>query len=93
MMPLLLCSHSPNDVPTEPQRNVSIAAVRGAERPSKYDAIKWNRNCYTNSVGAIKETEYKTYFRTDFDLKKWRLIKENILLIDQQGIRSPNWFN
>lgn len=41
---------------------------------------------YTNSVGAIKETEYKIYFRTDFDLKNkektiWRLIKENILLI------------
>ena len=33
---LLLCSHSPNDVPPEPQRNVSIAAVRGAVRPSKY---------------------------------------------------------
>ena len=32
---LLLCSHSPNDVPPEPQRNVSIAAVRGAMRPSK----------------------------------------------------------
>ena len=32
---LLLCSHSPNDVPPEPQRNVSIAAVRSAVRPSK----------------------------------------------------------
>ena len=32
---LLLCSHSPNDVPPEPQWNVSIAAVRGAVRPSK----------------------------------------------------------
>ena len=32
---LLLCSHSPNDVPPEPQRNVPIAAVRGAVRPSK----------------------------------------------------------
>ena len=32
---LLLCSHSLNDVPPEPQRNVSIAAVRGAVRPSK----------------------------------------------------------
>ena len=31
---LLLCSHSPNDAPPEPQRNVSIAAVRGAVRPS-----------------------------------------------------------
>ena len=35
---LLLCSHSPNDGPPphpEPQRNVSIAVVRGAVRPSK----------------------------------------------------------
>ena len=30
---LLLYSHSPNDVPLESQRNVSIAAVRGAVRP------------------------------------------------------------
>ena len=27
--PIFLCSHSPNDVSPEPQRNVSIAAVRG----------------------------------------------------------------
>ena len=33
---LLLCSHSPNDVSPEPQRNVSIAAVRGAVRPSNF---------------------------------------------------------
>ena len=40
---LLLCSHSPNDVPpTEPQRNVSIAAVRGALRPSKNDSVVVN---------------------------------------------------
>ena len=32
---LLLCSHSPSDIPPEHQRNVSIAAVRGAVRPSK----------------------------------------------------------
>ena len=31
----MLCSHSPNDVPAEPQLNVSISAVRGAVRPSK----------------------------------------------------------
>ena len=31
---LLLCSHSPNDISPEPQRNVSIAAVRCAVRPS-----------------------------------------------------------
>ena len=29
---LLLCSHSPYDVPPEPRLNVSIAAVRGAVR-------------------------------------------------------------
>ena len=34
MLMLLLRSHSPNDVPREPQRKVSIAAVRGAVRPS-----------------------------------------------------------
>ena len=34
MLLLLLCSHSPNDVPAVPQRNVSIAAERGAVRPS-----------------------------------------------------------
>ena len=32
---LLLCSHSPNDVFPEPQRNISIATVRGAMHPSK----------------------------------------------------------
>ena len=31
---LLLCSHSPNDVTHEPQRNVCIAAGRGAVRTS-----------------------------------------------------------
>ena len=31
---LLLCSDSRNDVPPVPQRNVSIAAERGAVRPS-----------------------------------------------------------
>ena len=36
---LLLCSDSRNDVPPVPQRNVSIAAERGAVRPSNL-AIK-----------------------------------------------------
>ena len=40
---LLLCSHSPYDVPPpEPKRNVSIAAVRGAVRPSKNDTVEFN---------------------------------------------------
>ena len=38
MLPLLLlCSDSRNDVPPVPQRNVSIAAERGAVRPSTQD--------------------------------------------------------
>ena len=38
---MLLCSHSPNVVPPAPppQRNVSIAAVRGAVRPPKTHKI------------------------------------------------------
>ena len=31
----LLCSHSPNDIPHEPQWNVSIAVVLGTVHPSK----------------------------------------------------------
>ena len=33
---LLLCSHSPNDVPS------TIAAVRGAVRPAKNDTVEVN---------------------------------------------------
>ena len=36
---LLLCSDSHNDVPPVPQRNVSIAAERGAVRPSTFTLI------------------------------------------------------
>ena len=36
---LLLFSHSPKDVPHGPQRNISIATVRGAMRPSN----SWNK--------------------------------------------------
>ena len=45
---LFLCSHSPNDVFPEHQRNVSIAAVRGAVRPSKcvYIAIIYSIHTY-----------------------------------------------
>ena len=39
MLLLLLCSHSPNDISPEPQRNVSIAAVRGAVRPSNFYVV------------------------------------------------------
>ena len=31
---LLMCSNYHNDVPREPQQNISMAAVRGAMRPS-----------------------------------------------------------
>ena len=36
---LLLCSHSHNDVPHEPQRNVSVAAMRGAVRLSVSNVV------------------------------------------------------
>ena len=39
---LLLCSHSPNDVPPEPEQNVSIAAIRGAVRLSKKVTVEIN---------------------------------------------------
>ena len=45
---LLLCSHSPNDVPHEPQRNVSIAAVRGAVRPSNLRPVFETAAFYMN---------------------------------------------
>ena len=56
---MVLCSHSPNDVPPEPQQNVSIAAVRGAVRLSKgkfiylldsFTLINWKRSCITICV-------------------------------------------
>ena len=50
-MMLLLCSHSPNDVPPVPQLNVSIAAVRGAVRPSKTVNDQRNRIYITNLIG------------------------------------------
>ena len=52
MLKLLLCFYSRNDVPPVPQRNVSIAAERGAVRPStsvKVFTLKffmwWARRC------------------------------------------------
>ena len=43
---LLLCSQSPNDVPPEPQRNVSIAMVRGAVCPSNKKKTEINNKKY-----------------------------------------------
>ena len=43
---LLLCSDSRNDVPPVPQRNVSIAAERGAVRPS---TVKVRKSFYRPS--------------------------------------------
>ena len=64
---LWLCSHSPNDVPPEPQRNVSIAAVRGAVRPS-ISAGKLSRiafytlQSHMTSIGSIKcDTHYPQF--------------------------------
>ena len=47
----LLCSHTPNDVPPEPQWNVSIAAVRGALRPSMKALGRTGMKIYTNELG------------------------------------------
>ena len=43
---LLLCSDSRNDVPPVPQRNVSIAAERGAVRPSTSISILCAKTIY-----------------------------------------------
>ena len=51
---LLLCSHSPNG--SEPQRNVSITAVRGAVRPSKKNG--WLRFQSPFIVAVIQEKEH-----------------------------------
>ena len=55
---LLLCSHSRNDVPPVPQRNVSIAAERGAVRPSiakvrKFSIVR-HSCCEGSSAGCVR---------------------------------------
>ena len=49
---LLLCFHSPNDVPPEPQRNVSIAAVQGAVRLS--ESVPKNFSAYFCTLRILK---------------------------------------
>ena len=56
---LLLCSRSPNDVPLEPQRNVSIAAVRGAMRPSNTVSIVCVYSNSRNDVPRVAQ-RYRT---------------------------------
>ena len=46
-MLLLLCSDSRNDVPPVPQPNVSIAAERGAVRPSTGTGYRYESYIYT----------------------------------------------
>ena len=62
---LLLCSHSPYDVPPEPQRNVSIAAVRGAERPSKLRINKAFNALYRNLA-----TKSAKIFKPDLSIQE-----------------------
>ena len=52
---LLLCSHSPNDVSPEPQRNVSIAAVRGAVRPSSEYHVVCVYSNFCNDVPRVAQ--------------------------------------
>ena len=47
---LLMCSISHNDVPTTPQRNVFMAAVRGAVRPSITTILSHTETIYTFSA-------------------------------------------
>ena len=47
-----MCSHSPSNVAPEPQQNVSIAAVRGAVRPS----IRLEVNVLTHFILADSST-------------------------------------
>ena len=54
---LCVCSHSPNDVPPKPQRNVSIAAVRGAVRPSRSDWVQ-RVQVYTETTVTLDGWKY-----------------------------------
>ena len=61
--PMLLCSHSPNDVPPEPQWNVSIAAVRGAVRLFKKRADVSRPSIYMNQVIKVFTFSYDRQLR------------------------------
>ena len=61
---ILLCSHSPNDVPPEPQRNVSIATVRGTGRPSNTRNVSF-ATTFLYQAGMIK-SDSPTPRATDF---------------------------
>ena len=61
---LLLCSHSPNEVTPEPQRNVSIAAVRGAVHPSKLEILLINDCLYTITKKNNSDSDWRSLFQT-----------------------------
>ena len=48
---LLLCFHSHNNVPPEPQRKISMAAVWGALHPSMKAYWRMGMKIYTNELG------------------------------------------
>ena len=50
---MLLCSDSRNDVPPVPQRNVSIAAERGAVRPSTDNTNMFVPDIYTVTLARL----------------------------------------
>ena len=88
-MLLLLCSHSPNDVLPEPQRNVSIAVVRGAVRPSKNWPMQWSVCViYSKSTLDVKHSKHKY---------RWQCIghatqKESLDMSKQNRLRSAYAF-
>ena len=57
---LLLCSHSLNEVPPEPQRNVFMAAVRGAVHPSIVKQFVKGSSCMQELV-ALDPSESSDY--------------------------------
>ena len=68
---LLLCSHSPNDVPLEPQRNVSIAVVWGAMCPSNHCILVDSSTviCWMRPVVILGVSGLFCYFHSIFDGK------------------------
>ena len=60
---MLLCSHSPNDAPPppEPQRSVSITAVRGLVRPTKAHKNTYNYFLWGPEIFNVEIKNYYIY--------------------------------
>ena len=80
----LLCSHSRNDVPPVPQRNVSIAAERGAVRPSIWYSLIQMKcqggNKYALSITVKFDQSTRKFGRISF-ARLFKLTKHVALLL------------